>query len=270
MRSACERRISTSAAAPSAMELELAAVTVPPSRKAGFSVGIFSDIGLQRLLVLDDIDHRLAGLHSHRHNLRGEAAGANRLLRAQQRSRRVGVLLIAGKRVGSARNPRQKCPSGGLCRRRLPGRRETCGRARGRGPCDSRRGRDPADRARWSCFPCRPPRPLFALPASSRSWASMAAFIPEPHILFTVVAPAESCKPAPSAACRAGACPSPAGSTQPISTSSTDSGECRRAQPRREWLPRRVQERSRLSGRPETPPWASAPLRQSQLDHRSP
>ena len=32
----------TSAAAPSEIELELAAVTVPPSRKAGFSVGIFS------------------------------------------------------------------------------------------------------------------------------------------------------------------------------------------------------------------------------------
>ena len=33
-------RISTSAAAPSEIELELAAVTVPPSRKAGFSLGI--------------------------------------------------------------------------------------------------------------------------------------------------------------------------------------------------------------------------------------
>ncbi|MNG04176.1 hypothetical protein D3C84_872890 [compost metagenome] len=35
--SAWERRISTSAAAPSEIELELAAVTVPPSRKAGLS-----------------------------------------------------------------------------------------------------------------------------------------------------------------------------------------------------------------------------------------
>ena len=32
----------TRAAAPSEIELELAAVTVPPSRKAGFRVGIFS------------------------------------------------------------------------------------------------------------------------------------------------------------------------------------------------------------------------------------
>ena len=35
-------RVSTSAAAPSEIELELAAVTVPPSRNAGFSVGILS------------------------------------------------------------------------------------------------------------------------------------------------------------------------------------------------------------------------------------
>ena len=40
--SASLSRISTSAAAPSEIEQELAAVTVPPSRKAGRSVGIFS------------------------------------------------------------------------------------------------------------------------------------------------------------------------------------------------------------------------------------
>ena len=41
---ACERRISTSAAAPSEIELEFAAVTVPSLRNAGLSVGIFSGI----------------------------------------------------------------------------------------------------------------------------------------------------------------------------------------------------------------------------------
>ena len=35
-------RISTSAAAPSEIELELAGVTVPPSRKAGLSLGILA------------------------------------------------------------------------------------------------------------------------------------------------------------------------------------------------------------------------------------
>ncbi|MNN58808.1 hypothetical protein D3C81_1738780 [compost metagenome] len=40
--SASLRRISTSAAAPSEIELALAAVTVPPSRKAGLSCGILS------------------------------------------------------------------------------------------------------------------------------------------------------------------------------------------------------------------------------------
>ena len=52
----------------------------------------------------------------------------------------------------------------------------------------------------------------------------MAAFMPEPHILFTVVQPVASESPAPSAAWRAGAWPWPAGSTQPMSTSCTSSG----------------------------------------------
>ena len=63
-----------------------------------------------------------------------------------------------------------------------------------------------------------------ALPASSRSCASMTAFMPEPHILLMVIAPVEAGNPAPRAACRAGAWPRPAGSTQPKRTSSTESG----------------------------------------------
>jgi hypothetical protein len=62
------------------------------------------------------------------------------------------------------------------------------------------------------------------LPAASMSWAYIAARMPEPHILFTVVQPAASGKPAPNAAWRAGAWPCPAGSTQPMITSSTWSG----------------------------------------------
>src|SRR3989442_1098001 len=59
---------------------------------------------------------------------------------------------------------------------------------------------------------------------AKRSWANIAAFIPEPHILLTVVQPAASGRPAPSEAWRAGACPCPAGSTQPMITSCTSSG----------------------------------------------
>jgi hypothetical protein len=61
------------------------------------------------------------------------------------------------------------------------------------------------------------------LPATSRSWASIAAFIAEPHILLTVVQPADSGSPALIAAWRAGACPWPAGSTLPMITSCTSS-----------------------------------------------
>src|SRR5712671_310513 len=57
--------------------------------------------------------------------------------------------------------------------------------------------------------------------AVNRSCANIAAFMPEPHILLTVVQPAASGRPAPSDAWRAGAWPCPAGSTQPMITSWT-------------------------------------------------
>src|SRR5882672_511963 len=70
-----------------------------------------------------------------------------------------------------------------------------------------------------------PPATMISLvPEARRSWANIAAFIPEPHILLTVVQPAASGRPAPSEAWRAGACPCPAGSTQPMITSCTSSG----------------------------------------------
>src|SRR6266851_1377596 len=58
----------------------------------------------------------------------------------------------------------------------------------------------------------------------NKSCASIVAFIPEPHILFTVVQPAASGNPAPRDAWRAGAWPWPAGRTQPMMTSCTSSG----------------------------------------------
>src|SRR5208337_1123996 len=64
-----------------------------------------------------------------------------------------------------------------------------------------------------------------AEPARKRSVATIAAFMPEPHILLIVVQPAATGSPAPSEAWRAGAWPCPAGSTQPIRISSTLSGD---------------------------------------------
>src|SRR5712664_2070736 len=71
-----------------------------------------------------------------------------------------------------------------------------------------------------------PPATMISLvPEAIRSCANIAAFIPEPHILFTVVQPAASGRPAPREAWRAGAWPCPAGSTQPMITSCTSAGE---------------------------------------------
>ena len=53
-----------------------------------------------------------------------------------------------------------------------------------------------------------PPATMMSwLPTASRSWASIAAFMPEPQTLLMVVAPADTGSPAPSDAWRAGAWP---------------------------------------------------------------
>src|SRR3984885_3318942 len=70
-----------------------------------------------------------------------------------------------------------------------------------------------------------PDTTISADPARMMSWASIVAFIPEPQTLLIVVAPVASGNPAPRAACRAGAWPCPAGSTQPMKPSSIRSGE---------------------------------------------
>src|SRR3989338_2441289 len=67
-----------------------------------------------------------------------------------------------------------------------------------------------------------PPATITLLvPALSRSWASITAFMPEPQSLLTVVQPVALDRPAFKAAWRAGPCLRPAGSTQPMITSCT-------------------------------------------------
>ena len=63
------------------------------------------------------------------------------------------------------------------------------------------------------------------LPAARASCAMIAACMPEPHILLTVVASTDLGRPAASAAWRAGAWPRPAGNTQPMTICSTWSPE---------------------------------------------
>src|SRR5712664_5685 len=58
---------------------------------------------------------------------------------------------------------------------------------------------------------------------SHRRVACITAFIPEPHILFSVAHAVSIGRPAASAALRAGACPWPAGRTQPKTNSSMSS-----------------------------------------------
>src|SRR5690606_25594508 len=85
--------------------------------------------------------------------------------------------------------------------------------------------REPLSRCGALVIDSMPPATTtFAEPALIRSWPSITAFMPEPQTLLIVVHPADVGTCAPSDACRAGAWPSPAGSTQPMITSSTWSG----------------------------------------------
>src|ERR1700678_7035 len=69
-----------------------------------------------------------------------------------------------------------------------------------------------------------PDTTMSAEPAWMMSCASIVAFMPDPQTLLMVVAPVASGNLAPRAAWRAGAWPCPAGSTQPMNTSSIRSG----------------------------------------------
>src|SRR5207342_700795 len=82
--------------------------------------------------------------------------------------------------------------------------------------------REPLSRCGALVIDSMPPATITcAEPALIRSWPNITAFMPDPQTLLIVVQPADAGMPAASDACRAGAWPRPAGSTQPMITSST-------------------------------------------------
>jgi hypothetical protein len=87
---------STSAAAPSEIDEELAAVTVPPSRKAGFSCGIFSGRALPGCSSVAMRTSRPCGIYGHGRDLGDEGAAFDRRERVGQGAERVVVLLLPG------------------------------------------------------------------------------------------------------------------------------------------------------------------------------
>src|SRR5690554_1645223 len=76
----------------------------------------------------------------------------------------------------------------------------------------------------WLMFSIPPAIMMVLVPALIWSWAMMTACMPEPHILLMVVQPLLSGIPAARDACRAGAWPRPAGSTQPMMISCISAG----------------------------------------------
>ena len=102
-RSASERRVRTSAAAPSALAEELAAVIVPSGRKAGPQARDLLGRDLERVLVLGH--HPVAALarYRHRRDLGGEGAALDRRPGPGQRLLGVGVLIGAAELIGLRR-----------------------------------------------------------------------------------------------------------------------------------------------------------------------
>src|SRR5690606_13477682 len=76
----------------------------------------------------------------------------------------------------------------------------------------------------WLMFSMPPAIMMLLVPALIWSWAMMTACMPEPHILLMVVQPELSGIPEALEAWRAGAWPSPPGSTQPMITSWMSAG----------------------------------------------
>ena len=198
-RSAVEARISTRAAAPSEIEEALAAVIAPSLAKAGFRVGIlagsaFSGCSSSRLTVstplrpaisTGTISRSKAPLSTARrarqaldgvgvHVGAGELIGGGGLLGegAHQLARLVGVLQAV--EVHGIHHPVVADAGAGAVLGQQVGRVGHALHAAG----DHDHVAEPAARA---------------------SWARMAACMPEPHILLTVVACTEVGRPAPRA-----------------------------------------------------------------------
>ena len=92
--SASLSRIRMSAAAPSEIELELAAVTVPPSRKAGLSVGIFSGFALGGCSSVATSVSALPAFTLTGAISQAKSPFADRAVGALERAQRIGVLRL--------------------------------------------------------------------------------------------------------------------------------------------------------------------------------
>ena len=209
----------TMAAAPSEIDEDDAAVTVPSLPNAGFSAGIFADVDREGRLVLGDRFLALARLHRDRRDLGGEIAVASRRAAPGARTR---PQRRPGRRAYTRTSPqsgRRSSPSPGRPRGSA-GRRTTCGRrsrhahaiTRARLEQQVRRiGHRLEAAGQDRCARCR---------RGSGLPASITAFMPEPHILLMVVAGMLERQAGIDCRLARRAWPRPAGSTQPKITSS--------------------------------------------------
>ena len=99
-----------SAAAPSEIELELAAVTVPPSRNAGLSVGIFSGFALGGCSSVSTSVSTLPAFTLTGAISQAKSPFVDRAVGALKRTYGIGVLRGPCELIGFARNPPRTSP----------------------------------------------------------------------------------------------------------------------------------------------------------------
>ncbi len=113
--------------------------------------------------------------------------------------------------------------------------------------------REPISRCgAWDIDSMPPATTTSASPEAIIRDASITAVRPERHTLFTLLAGVDHGMPAPSAACRAGFWPEPAGSTCPMTTASTAAGST----PPRSSAPAIAAEPSSGAEKEDSAPWS--------------
>ena len=179
----------TSAAAPSEIELELAAVTVPSLRNAGLSVGIFSRLALNGCSSVSMNFSSLPALMAIGVDFPGEPAVLVRVLRALERGDGELVLRFAREASTSrailGEGAHQAALVVGVLEAVVEHVVDHLAVAHAQAAA---RFRQQVRRVGHRLHAARDDD--VGLPVARMSCASIAAFIPEPHILFTVVQPA--------------------------------------------------------------------------------
>ena len=202
--------ITTSAAAPSLTRRRVAGGdrAVLLERRLQRAQRLGGRVGADRLVAIEDERVALLLRDRDRQDLGRERAGGVRRRGLLVALGGVRVLLVARHLVDARRRSRRRCPCASS-RTGTTGRRGSSSRRPGRGPCAGPRARGAARYGALLIDSMPPATAISMSPVRMPCCASITALRPEPHTLLMVSAATWSARPPLSAACRAGAWPTP-------------------------------------------------------------